>query len=78
MKTFQPVTYVLLGAVAVLGLFFTLGAVPNNAQIGRYQISTCLKRDWVYVYVIDTTTGAVKFVDEKNENKPFDEIKSAR
>jgi hypothetical protein len=44
--------------------------------VGRYQISTCLKRDWVYVYVIDTTTGAVKFMyDEKDENKPFEEIK---
>ena len=52
------------------------GEVPS--AIGRYQISTCLKRDWVYVYVIDTATGVVKFVDEKNENKPFDEIKSMR
>jgi hypothetical protein len=30
------------------------------------------------VYVIDTVTGAVKFVDEKNENKPFEEIKSSK
>ena len=74
----KPATYFFLGAMAVLGLFFVLGAGQDNAQVGRYQISTCLKRDWVYVYVIDTTTGVVKFVDEKNENKPFDEIKSAR
>jgi hypothetical protein len=78
MKTGRPATYFILGAMAVLGLFFTLGAVPNSSQVGRYQISTCLKRDWVYVFVIDTTTGVVKFVDEKNENKPFEEIKSIR
>ncbi len=74
----KPATYFVLGAMATLGLFFVLGAGQDNAQVGRYQISTCLKRDWVHVYVIDTATGVVKFVDEKNENKPFEEIKSTR
>ncbi len=78
MKTRQPVAYFVLGAMVVVGLVFMTGAGQNNSQVGRYQISTCLKRDWVYVYVIDTATGTVKFVDEKNENKPFDEIKSSR
>jgi hypothetical protein len=78
MKARRPVTYFILGAMVVVGLVFMIGAGQNNSQVGRYQISTCLKRDWVYVYVIDTATGAVKFVDEKNENKPFEDIKSAR
>jgi len=78
MKTRRPVTYFILGAMVVVGLVFMIGAGQNNSQLGRYQLSTCLKRDWVYVYVIDTATGAVKFVDEKNENKPFEEIKSVR
>lgn len=78
MKTRQPVAYFVLGAMVVVGLVFMIGAGQNTSQVGRYQISTCLKRDWVYVYVIDTATGTVKFVDEKNENKPFDEIKSSR
>jgi hypothetical protein len=78
MKTRRPVTYFILGAMVVVGLVFMIGAGQNNSQVGRYQISTCLKRDWVYVYVVDTATGAVKFVDEKNENKPFEEIKSVR
>jgi hypothetical protein len=64
--------------MVVVGLVFMIGAGQNNSHVGRYQLSTCLKRDWVYVYVIDTATGAVKFVDEKNENKPFEEIKSVR
>jgi hypothetical protein len=78
MKMNQPVAYIILGAVIMFGLVFVIGAGQNGTQVGRYQISTCLKRDWVYVYVIDTTTGVVKFVDEKNENKPFEEIKSLR
>jgi hypothetical protein len=78
MKMNRPVSYINLGAVVMLGLVFVIGAGQNGTPVGRYQISTCLKRDWVYVYVIDTTTGVVKFVDEKNENKPFEEIKSLR
>jgi hypothetical protein len=78
MKTRQSVTFFILGAMVVVGLVFMIGAGQNGTQVGRYQISTCLKRDWVYVYVIDTATGIVKFVDEKNENKPFEEIKSTR
>lgn len=69
--------FFLIGGLMAAGLFFMLGLGPAD-QVGRYQISTCLKRDWVHVYVIDTATGVVKFVDEKNENKPFDEIKSSR
>lgn len=77
MEIRQRIVYSVMGAVMCLGLVFVAGSGPNT-QVGRYQISTCLKRDWVYVYVIDTVTGAVKFVDEKNENKPFEEIKSSK
>jgi hypothetical protein len=77
MKSGHPLVYTLLGALLALGLMVMVGAGPASEAVGRYQISTCLKRDWVYVYVIDTATGVVKFVDEKNENKPFEEIKSA-
>jgi hypothetical protein len=78
MKMSRNIGWLLLGVLLTLGLVFTIGSGPNGAQVGRYQVSTCLKRDWIYVYVIDTVTGAVKFVDEKNENKPFEEIKSAK
>jgi len=78
MKISQRILYLVFCDIIALELVFIVGTGPNNPQIGRYQISTCLKREWVYVYVIDTVTGTVKFVDEKNENKPFDEIKSSR
>lgn len=73
----ERVWFFLIGAFIAGGLFFLLGSGPAG-QVGRYQISTCLKRDWVHVYVIDTATGVVKFVDEKNENKPFEEVKSSK
>lgn len=78
MKISQRMVYFVFGILLTLGLLFIVGTGPSTPQIGRYQISTCLKREWVYVYVLDTATGVVKFVDEKNENKPFDEIKSSR
>jgi len=78
MKIRHKIVFLVIGAMITLGLVFIIGAGSNGTQLGRYQISTCLKRDWVYVYVIDTATGAVKFVDEKNENKPFEEIKSVK
>lgn len=78
MKMSRNIGWLLLGVLLTLGLVFIIGSGPNGAQVGRYQVSTCLKRDWIYVYVIDTVTGAVKFVDEKNENKPFEEIKSSK
>jgi hypothetical protein len=78
MKKTHSLAYTIFGAILALGLMVLVGAGPAQDTIGRYQISTCLKRDWVYIYVIDTATGAVKFVDEKNENKPFEEIKSVR
>jgi len=78
MRIRQQIVFLVLGALITLGLVFIVGAGPDSTQIGRYQVSTCLKRDWVYVYVIDTSTGAVKFVDEKNENKPFEQINSTK
>ena len=78
MKMSQRIIYFFFGAMITLGMVFILGTGANSPPVGRYQISTCLKREWIYVYVIDTATGTVKFVDEKNENKPFDEIKSSK
>lgn len=67
--------YVLFGLIIALSFFVLTGADDGN-YIGRYQISTELRRDFVDIYVIDTATGAVKYVEAKDENKPFEEIKS--
>ena len=52
MKMRQHIVYLVLGAMITLGLVFVIGAGSNGTQVGRYQVSTCLKRDWVYVYAI--------------------------
>jgi len=69
----KQIVYFLLGALSVLSFLFLVGA-NDFQQIGRYQISTVVKGEFVDNYVIDTTTGAVKCVSNKNENKPFSEI----
>lgn len=74
-EIFKRIGYFGMGVLAVFGILFLVGAADApQPQVGRYQVSTCLKRDWVHVYVIDTVTGVVKFVNEKDEKKPFTEI----
>jgi hypothetical protein len=53
---------------------FILGA-SHDSQVGRYRMSVTVQREFTVVYVIDTTNGVVKYVDPKNEGKPFTEIK---
>jgi hypothetical protein len=72
-KLIERLGYFAMGLLAAFGILFLTGAA-DTSPVGRYQISTCLKRDWVHVYVIDTVTGVVKFVNEKDEKKPFMEI----
>ncbi|OEU62544.1 MAG: hypothetical protein BBJ57_10180 [Desulfobacterales bacterium PC51MH44] len=67
------IVYFLLGVLTVLSFLFLTGA-KDFQQIGRYQMSTIVKRDFVENWVIDTTTGGIKYVSEKNENKPFSEL----
>jgi len=69
----KKIAYFLLGVLTVLSFLFLTGA-KDFQQIGRYQMSTIVKSGFVENWVIDTTTGAVKYVSEKNENKPFSEF----
>ncbi len=66
--------FLLVGAGVVVTLLFLTGAAKVS-QIGRYQIEAYSRGDFSDVYVIDTTTGAVKWWDTKHENMPFDQIK---
>jgi hypothetical protein len=51
-----------------------LTGAASVPQIGRYQIEGVSRGDTNDVYVIDTTTGAVKWWDTKHENIPFEKI----
>ena len=66
-------SFFLIGAVVVLAFIFLTGA-SNVSQIGRYQINSVSRGNFTDVYVIDTTTGAVKWWDTKYENMPFKQI----
>jgi hypothetical protein len=68
------ITFFLIGAGFVIGFLFLTGAT-SIPQIGRYQMETIGRGGFSDVYVIDTTTGAVKWWDTKYENVPFDQIK---
>ena len=62
-----------LGALTILALLILTGATPQS-PIGRYQISSWVRGQFVGAMVVDTTTGTVKYVDSKSEGIPFEEI----
>jgi len=64
----------LVGVVVAVALLVLTGAA-GVTEIGRYQMDTVQRGDFTDVYVIDTATGAIKWVDFKDQNLPFDQIK---
>lgn len=60
------------GALSVLALFFLTGA-GGQAPIGKYEMEIAHRERTYLVYVIDTTTGAVKWADSMDT--PFTELK---
>ncbi len=66
--------FFLLGVLFIITAMFLTGAA-NGPQCGRYQISSWTRGQFVGAMIVDTVTGRVKYVDEKSENKPFEEIK---
>ena len=60
------------GVICCLALFFLTGAA-SQAPIGKYELAVVTRERITQIYVIDTSTGAVKWVDSMNT--PFSEIK---
>jgi hypothetical protein len=71
---FNKFAFFIIGAGVAIAFLFLIGAA-SVPQIGRYQIGAVSRGNYSDVYVIDTTTGAVKWWDSKNENIPFEQIK---
>ncbi|KJS30023.1 MAG: hypothetical protein VR64_17970 [Desulfatitalea sp. BRH_c12] len=71
-RSSQKAFYLLLGLLLVSALFL-LGATYENTN-GRYRMSVITRGNFTDIFVIDTTTGVVKYVG-KDEGKPFEEIK---
>ena len=73
---FQKLIYILIGASITATAIFLTGAGPVDepSQIGRYRMTAVVRGSFPDLFVIDTTTGAIKWVGN-DEGKPFDQIK---
>lgn len=63
---------VLAGAIGMLVLLLLTGA-SFQPSAGRYQMEVVTRDRATHVYVMDTASGAVKWVDKMNS--PFEEMK---
>ena len=72
----QNLMYLLFGISITLGLLMLSGATPvaERPQIGRYRMTAVVRGNFPDLFVIDTATGAVKWVGN-DEGKPFEQIK---
>lgn len=66
------ISFFLIGALSILAVVLLTGASGTN-PVGRYQIEIVVRNNITQIYVMDTTTGTVKWVDDMN--KPFTEMK---
>lgn len=61
-----------LGVLFMLAVLFLTGANHGQQQdVGRYRMSVSIRGNFTDIYVIDTTTGVVKYLG-KDEGKPFE------
>lgn len=75
-KCVNRVVLFLAVMATMFSFFLFLGATPREDNlVGRYQLEVVVRNSFPDLFVIDTMTGKVKWVDSKNENKPFDEIR---
>lgn len=75
-SVFEKPGLVLLGIAIVLAFLLLTGAdaIDDRPQIGRYRLTAVVRGNFPDLFIIDTATGAVKWVGN-DEGKPFDQIK---
>lgn len=71
-RTKVSLMFLIVGIFCCLALFFLTGA-SSNVPTGRYELGLITRSGTLQMYVIDTSTGAVKWVDSMNT--PFSELK---
>ena len=69
--------FIFVGFCILLSCLILIGA-KTETSIGRYQLEVVVRNRFPDLYVIDTATGRVKWVDSKNENKPFEAIEQKK
>jgi hypothetical protein len=65
--------FLAIGIMTALALVALTGA-SDMQPVGRYQMDSVLRGNFTDIYVIDTTTGAVKWVGN-DEGKAFESIR---
>ena len=60
------------GVLSALAVFFLTGAATHT-PVGKYAVEAVVRDRTTQIYVLDTTTGAVKWVDTMNTS--FAELK---
>lgn len=65
--------FLAIGLLTALTLVALTGA-SDMQPVGRYQMDSVLRGNFTDIYVIDTTTGAVKWVGS-DEGKAFESIR---
>jgi len=75
-SVFEKPGLVLLGVFIALIFLVLTGAdsIGDRPQIGRYRLTAVVRGNFPDLFIIDTATGAVKWVGN-DEGKPFDQIK---
>lgn len=68
----EKISYFIMGSLSVLAILLLTGAADIH-PVGKYQMESIVRSNITHIYVIDTTTGKVKWVDEMDT--PFDEMK---
>jgi cell division protein FtsX len=69
----QGLWIAVFGAFILLSIFLLIGA-QYESQVGRYRMQVITRNNFTDIFVIDTTTGVVKYLG-KDEGKPFSEVK---
>jgi heme/copper-type cytochrome/quinol oxidase subunit 4 len=54
-----------LGVLTVITLLLLTGAVSSDSTV-RYQMETVVRNNVIQIYVMETATGRVKWVDKMN------------
>lgn len=74
MNVSKKVSLIVLIGLLMLAMLILTGADGlNQPQVGRYRMAITLRNNFTDIYVIDTTTGIVKYLG-KDEGKPFEKI----
>ena len=70
----EKLVFLFVGGILVISFLFLTGA-SGVPQVGRYQLEAVSRNEYADILVIDTSTGAVKWIDFKDQNLPFEQIK---